>query len=402
MEVTPARSNNSEIYDPNTILQKMVTGKKLDERDQKEWLKLPTSAMQEIALKGIVARSVPPLFRMNHINVPPTIGLIGDRGGGKSSGTSVIGLVDCAFAGQTMFSNMDVNAGFEVDNETARNNGLPHGGIVKYDSQPLDKEALLNLDERYMNSCIMIEEINVQYSNVRRTQANTNVDFNQVCQQLRKFNCTLIYNVINEMFIDPQLRSMTDIFIRTYDTAFDIEAMRKQKPSGDDFRWTIYPMTAYFAGEQGRWSKMHKTESVLFPFKNWHGIFNSDRYQRQGRYTMSTREKNQMLSMEVTDNPEIADYNDEWSWLQQNVISFCERNPERSFLEAGELHLLIGTTPTPTIKKHLQTFGVFWNAEEQCFLLPQSGLGEGPLSIAARPLEKHIKVKNKRHPIKAK
>lgn len=349
-----------------------------------EVLSVAKLATKEDCLRKIIGLSLPPVFTRPQINVPPTIGFVGDRGGGKSVGSSVVGLVDCGLEGQNIYSNMDINASIQVDDDIARSYGLNSGGVVHFQSKELDKDALLKLDERYMNSCIVIEEINVQYSNVRRSMSNTNVDFNEVCQQLRKFKCRLIYNVINEMFIDPQLRAMTDIFIRTYDTCFDIDSLNRHKPNGLDFNWTIYPMTGYLCGEQGRYAKTNKTVGpVYFKFEKWQGLFSTDRYQQQGKYTKTTDEKNKLLKLEAESSDEMKQYASEWSWLEQNVISWRERNPERTTLELGELPQMIGCSPTRSIRDQLQGLGVRYDRNNQCYQLAEMGLGGGVRVAAA-------------------
>lgn len=330
---------------------------------------------REDCLRKIVGMAIPPIFTRPQINVEPVIGTIGDRGGGKSASDSVIAVIDGGLEGKKIFSNMNIAVAVEVDDDIARGYGLSKGGTVKIQSEELDKDALLNLDERYKNSYIVIEEINVQYSNVRRFMSNTNVDFNEVCQQLRKFKCRLIYNVINEMFIDPQLRAMTDIFIRTYDTAFDIDSLQRHKPSGLDFCWTIYPMTGYMCGEQGKYSKTQKSVGpVYFNFETWRGIFNTDRYQKQEQYTKTTAQKNKLLELQAKSSPELTAELNEWAWLEQNVISWMERHPERTTMEAGELPQMAGCAVTPAIKKRLVAYGVVWDNNEQYYMLPQQGI----------------------------
>ena len=178
------------------------------------------------------------------------------------------------FAGKGVVSNMKILCEIEIDEPTARKYGLNSGGIARYESEELEKDALLNLDERYHNKALEIEEINIQYSNVRRIMANTNVDFNQVAQKLRHFQMPLVYNVIDEMFIDPQLRAMTDIFIKTYDTAFDTESLESNKDTGLDFHWRVYPMSGYLRGEQGKYAVTHRPiDPVYLHFAPWRGIF---------------------------------------------------------------------------------------------------------------------------------
>lgn len=279
------------------------------------------SVTKEDVLRLIVRQTLRPIFRRMYLNREVVIGTIGDRGGGKSGSDAVIATVDYMMNGDTVFSNMNISCAIEVDNTTAMEYGLNSGGVVLYQSQPLEKDALLKLDDRYRNSCLLIEEINVQYSNVRRFMTNTNVEFNEVCQQLRKFKTSLIYNVIDEMFIDPQLRSLTDIFIKTYDTAFDTQALEIQKDTGKDFSWRIYPMTGYLAGEQKKYAVTHRTlPPVLFHFEPWRGIYDSSQHQEKGVYSMSAKDRKKMeMNVSVESDPEMIQEIDEWAWLEDKV-----------------------------------------------------------------------------------
>ena len=192
--------------------------------------------------------------------------------------------------------------------------------------------------------------------------------------QLRKYRALLIYNVINEMFIDPQLRSLTDIFIRTYDTAFDVDALERHKPNGLDFSWKIYPMTGYLRGEQGKYSNTHEAIGpVYLNFEPWRGIFDSMKHQEQGKYTKTTSQKNrdaEAAALGVESSPEIVAHAKRWGWLEQKVLSYMKANPKRSTLEDGELPMLLGRSLTPAIKRELKVFGIHWDNEEQCYDLP--------------------------------
>ncbi|MFC2060615.1 hypothetical protein ACFLTZ_05980 [Chloroflexota bacterium] len=255
------------------------------------------------------------------------VGTIGERGGGKSGSDAVLAMVDHMIFGKKCFSNMAIKCDVGVDDETARGYGLNTGGIVRYESLPLDKNALLKLDEAYKHSCILIEEINVQYSNIRRFMSNTNVDFNEVCQQMRKWEASLLYNVIDEMFVDPQLRTLTDIFIKTHDTAFDADNMRNKKARGLDFMWEVYPLSGYLRGQQNRYSVTHKSiGNICFHFGAWRGIYDSMRHQEKGLYTMSTKDKNKALlagnmTAKITTESagDMKDHMDRWSFLYSGI-----------------------------------------------------------------------------------
>jgi len=286
-----------------------------------------STVTKEDVLKEIIRLTIRPVFRRIYLNRELVIGTIGDRGGGKSGSDAVIAITDFMMNSDTVYSNMDISCAIDVDNETAQSYGLNSGGLVEYRSLPLEKDALLKLDDRYRNCCLVIEEINVQYSNARRFMSNTNVDFNEVCQQLRKLQSSMLFNVIDEMFIDSQLRALTDIFLKTYDKAFDVSGLEAKKQTGHDFSWKIYPMTGYLAGEQKRYAVTKKTlPPVIFHFSPWHGVFNTWQHQEKGIYTMSTRDKNKQFQaeMSVKSSDEMIEEFNEWGWLADEATKLKE------------------------------------------------------------------------------
>lgn len=262
------------------------------------------------------------LFYQEYLDREYVLGTIGDRGGGKSGSDAVVSIVDFMLRGKPVWSNMKIGCDIFVDDIAAREVGLSSGGVAHFESLPLEKGELLRLDERYRDGCLVIEEINVQYSNVRRFMSNTNIDFNEVCQQLRKFKASMIYNVIDEMFIDSQLRALTDIFIRTYDTAFDKDAMARRKKPGLDFCWQLYSMTGYLNGEQGRYARTHKADKCYFRFAPWRGVYDDKQHQEKGTYSLNKREREAALKagLSVESSEEMEETINEWQWLIDKVL----------------------------------------------------------------------------------
>lgn len=275
-------------------------------------------------------------------------------------------------SGKKVFSNMDIKCDIRIDDATGRKYGLNYGGVAHYQSEPLDKNALLALDDRYQDCFIIIEEINVQYSNARRFNTNTNVDFNEVCQQLRKLRACLLFNVINEMFVDVQLRELTDFFVMTYDTAFDMDSLNSKKPTGEDFKWKIYPLSGYLAGEQGKYKYTHKPlPPVFFPFKQWRGTYNTMKYQEKGIYSMSTKDKNALtMKLDVESDPENVRVNKEWGWLEEVAIDLKDNGIK--FLKREDLAQWLGRPITREISRWLSTFGIHWDYQLQGYAIPDT------------------------------
>jgi len=319
---------------------------------------------KEDVLKLIVRREINngcPLFYQPYLDREFVLGAIGDRGGGKSGSEAVISIVDFMIRGRPVWSNMKISCDIFVDDGKAIAAGLNSGGVVHYESLPLEKAELLKLDETYRNGCLVIEEINVQYSNVRRFMTNTNIESNEVWQQLRKFKTSLLYNVIDEMFIDPQLRALTDVYIRTYDTAFDVDSMLRKKKPGIDFCWLIHHMTGYLSGEQGRYAITHKAEKAYFHFAPWRGVYDDKRHQIKGVYSLNKRERQKLeAELSVESSEETKDAINEWQWLIDGIRKI--KNAHIEYLEASQLWQVLeimehGKTPQQ-MGSVLPSFGI--------------------------------------------
>jgi hypothetical protein len=340
-----------------------------------------TTFKKDDVLRLIVAQEIKPLFLRPHLDQRYLwaflCGFIGDRGAGKSGSCAVVSLVDRMVSGQKVFSNMKIKTDILVDDDIAAKYGLKSGGAVHYESEDLDKDALLDLDEKYRRSCLVIEEINVEYSNVRRAMSNTNVDFNQVAQQLRHFETSLIYNVINEMFIDPQLRSLTDVFVKTSDTAFDIDALNAKKPRGLDFKWEIIPTSAYLRGEQG---KNKRLPPAYFHFADWQGCYDDMINQTKGIYSVSTKDKNKKFLAKVSteSSGEMTEHFTQWQWLVDMIQSWKKDGVR--FLTRKEIIRMIGRPLTDSVRRELPVWGVTWDNEMQGWVLDDYILPETPAS----------------------
>lgn len=304
----------------------------------KQELADPVKEIRQKILNLIPGQEIKPFFIRPHLKRELIIGLIGLRGDGKSGSGSTISLVDYGLRGVPIWSNMAISCDIEVDDITARNYGLKKGGVAHYESKELDKDALLKLDEQYMDSFIWIDEINVQYSNIRRFMSNTNVDFNTVVQELRKFHTSMGYSVIDEMFIDPQLRTLTDVFIKCEDTALSVEGLTNRKPTGVDFKWTIYPMSGYLAGRENSYYVTKKPlPPVFFHFAPWRGTYNTDLFQRKGVYSMNKREQEKAMkaNIQVADDPVNVEQANKWGWLEERAILLKKSGIE--YLESHQL-----------------------------------------------------------------
>ncbi len=334
------------------------------------------SLKRQQILQLIPQFEIKPIFLREHLNREIVIGTVGDRGGGKSGSDAVTGIVDFLLAGKPVWSNMEIRCDIEIDNDTAMKYGLNYGGIAHFQSQSLEKAALLRLDETYRDGLLLIEEINVQYANARKALTNTNCDFNEVCQQLRKFHTSLIYNVIDEMFIDIQLRALTDVFLKTYDTAFDLDSLEQHKQAGLDFKWSIYPMSGYLAGEQGKYVITKKPLPPIFlHFGSWRGVFDTGHYQEKGTYSMNRRDKEKAAleaNISVESSPEMVKHTTEWAWLAEAARDMKEAG--QHIMEPRDLVRWLGRPITPEIRAYLKAYGIYYDRHEQAYRIEDFNL----------------------------
>jgi hypothetical protein len=327
--------------------------------------------LRQKVLNLIPGQAMASLFQRPHLDRELIIGIIGLRGGGKSASGASIAFIDYMLKSKPVWSNMNINCDIEIDDITGRSYDLHKGGVAKYASYPLEKEALLNLDDRYRNGCLVIDEINVQYSNVRRFMSNTNVDFNIVCQQLRKFKLSLIYSVIDEMFIDSELRSLTSIFIKSEDIALSSDGLESHKQPGSTFKWTIYPMDGWMNGIENSYAVTHKPLAPwYFHFHRLRGIYDTNLYQKSGKYSMSTKEKNKsfginnpgsMVVPDFTESPDSASQFNEWGWLEQKIIQLRDMEVDEIYpYELWDfLALKDRNISVPQIQNQLSRYGIY-------------------------------------------
>lgn len=325
------------------------------------------------------------LFYKPHLKREYVLGTVGERGGGKSGSDAVIGIVDFMLRGKPVWSNMQISCDIEVNNEVAQRFGLNSGGAVHYESLPLEKDKLLKLDDTYRNGCLVIEEINVQFSNARRFMTNTNIESNELYQQLRKFETTLIYNVIDEMFVDSQLRELTDIFITTYDTAFDVDALEREKPPGLDFCWLVHSWSSYLNGYQGRYDKTKKADKCYFKFAPWRGVYNDKQHQEHGVYSLSKRER-EKLNLNVESSQEMQQELKKWAWLEDKVRFIRDKciEDDMDYIKSGELAALIGVPLSQAIRQILAArYGISYDTYAQAYFVNKFKL-ETETASAAR------------------
>lgn len=270
------------------------------------------------------------------------IGMIGERGGGKSGSSAVLGLIDFAMDNIPIHSNMKIACEIVVDDSTAQKYGLSYGGIAIYRSVPIDMPALLRFDEKFRNTAIYLDEINVEVSEARRAMSNTNLFSNRLTQELRHLEAAMLFTCLSEMSIDPRLRDVVDCFIRCEETAYFEENIAVGKPQGIDFQWTPYFMNKCFNGHSYSETKKHEPEAI-FHFKPWRGIYDDKEFQGKGmvkygvdinRY-MDGEGPPMQMDVSVGEAPNVRKFYDKWGWFEPIARDLLDSHDK--FVEAEEV-----------------------------------------------------------------
>lgn len=285
-----------------------------------------------LSLNDIVKFEIPPLLRRQHLNRDVVIGIIGDRGDGKSVGGSVLALLDYMLEGEPCWSNMSISCGFEIDAATAGKYGLDEGRAV-FQSRELDKYKLLTFDPEYSKGAFFIDEINVWLADARRSMSNQNLYASDVSQELRKLESALIYTCITEMFVEQRIRDITDIFIRSQDTALSPEGLAQKRTPGVDFRWTIYPISRKLTGERYIDTRRTLPPVFLHARKFW-GICDTLLRQQRRKFTVPIGESTADIT--IDESPVVAEHRHKWGWLDP-IAQQLLKDP-RKWVPASEIY----------------------------------------------------------------
>lgn len=250
-----------------------------------------------------------------HLNPDWKIGFVGEPGDCKTVSAVKIVLYDFMFHGRPCYSNMKIKYTLTIpdDDPWCRFLGIP-GGDVTFESLPLDKTALFKMDNRYRGAVLFADEINLELGEARRSSSNVNLNLNKVGQELRHLGAALIYTVISEMWVDARIRQLTDIFIRTQDTALDIENLERQAIPGMKARWQCYYMSRKINGTS-YFDNHEKYGPYYIHVRNMWDAYDTLELQasanlKYGDYLKAASAKN-VIQVEPQDD----NTNDEWAWL---------------------------------------------------------------------------------------
>lgn len=282
----------------------------------------------KFTLADIVKYSIRGLLRRYHLNKDWIIGLVGERGSGKSLGGGNIALRDYMFNGDPCWSNMQLGLGVEIDDEDAAILGLK-GGTVIYKADHIERQSFLQLDDRYEGGCLFFDEFNLEYAEARRSMANVNLSTDKAVQQLRKMQCGLIYTVLNEMYVDNRVRENTDIFIRCCDVAFKPPNLQAKMQQGVVFEWMIYAMSPKLTGIGNTYADTGKAIGpVKMPMKDLWGII--DTYERQGsgnlKYGSVEKSPDYLLPVQMKEDPKVVEEKSKYAWIDEKIKLFYEKH----------------------------------------------------------------------------
>jgi len=277
-------------------------------------------------LEDIVKHTVRALFRRYHLNRDWIIGLVGERGSGKSIGGANIAVRDFAMNGEPLWSNMQIGLGVDVQQDTAQRFRM-EPGLVVYKSEYIDKQNFLALDGRYEGGCFFFDEFNLEYGESRRSSANVNLMTDRAIQQLRKLQSGLIYTVLSEMYVDTRIRENTDLFIRCSDVAFKPENLRQKMRQGVQFEWLLYPMSTKLFGIGTTYADTNKAIGPIQITMGhlWDSI---NTYERQAAGRMSYTDRKELLPMTITEDPKDVAVKDKWGWLHERLNKFYDKHIE--------------------------------------------------------------------------
>lgn len=338
------------------------------------------------------------LFKRHYLKVPLVIGTVGEKGSGKSGTISVIALLDDLLEGRPVRSNLDIKAHYDISDAIAQKYGLPHGGRVEFHSEPVDKKGLLRFAPEYHDCALVLDEINVEYAESRRSPSNVNLWFNDLDQQLRKLQMPLYYSVIHEMWIDPRLRDMTDIFIKCDDPAISPQGIINQVPEGLQTKWTIYDMAGKLTGVS--YMASHKPLPPRFlQLRQWWGIWDTAKRQAKeaGQYTFKMQEADQMAGeVSVKPSPEVEQEQDEWGWLDESLTEIMQemREDGRKEISRPELFARLGVSPSERLRVGTELkyrLKVRSSGGNMFYQIPQADLTV-PESMRSREVGERVRV----------
>ncbi len=270
-------------------------------------------------LRELIKFTVRAWLRREHLNRDCCTILVGDRGDGKSTTGASLVVRDNMMAGDPCASNMHIKSTILVPDSMANPFGLD-GGEVVFESEELDKTALLSLSDKYKGYAIFVDETNIYMADARRAMSNSNLASSDLGQELRKLDASLTGTCIDEMFVDPRIRDAADNFIKCEDTALSPEGLKARKRPGQEIKWMVYPMSRKLCGY--RYADLRRPLGPFYiPNKGMWGIIDTWQKQDRSHYKFKTPVAGALeATTEITRNPRTLEVEGEWGWLYDEII----------------------------------------------------------------------------------
>jgi len=165
---------------------------------------------------------------------------IGPRGSGKSVGATAYAVIDYLLAGKPVWSNMPIELKVKYrDCEKI------------FRSEPLDKAALMDINEfesQFADGLILIDEMNIEIADSRRSMSNTMLWFDMMLQEVRKRKMNICYMLQAEEWAGSRSRWQTDIYVVCRDRAF-LDGHPTKDKIGRRSRWRLHDMSGIITGD---------------------------------------------------------------------------------------------------------------------------------------------------------
>lgn len=261
-----------------------------------------------------------------------------------------MGILDYLVPGYQVISNMALKWGLQIGDD-----------LLTYNSQDLDKAALLKFDiER--QSTVIIDEVNIEFSEARRAITNRNLIFNKIMQQLRKRELNVIYTVQHEMWIDTRLRWQTDMYIKCQDICLKPGGLFLPFDLGEILEWRIYDMRGWL--NQGAYQETGEPiTGWRFPGKPWFDTYDTLEIQGEDELTYGQ-------------SPHIKEQIDKWGWLDALVAGWNADGI--TDLTPDQLVRGLQTPLNKEIRDQLRIRGVVWNNSSQTYRIDDFNLERTP------------------------
>ncbi len=213
----------------------------------------------------------PPIFSLytfKHLRKRSKIlGFVGIRGSGKSVGAARTIVLDGLLKGRPVWSNMLIEVQLLTDD-----------GRVALRTRDLDELAMGNLDTKYRNGIVYLDEVNINYAESRRSMSKANLSFSRILQQIRHRQLDVIWSAQSEMHCDERLRWQTDIFVQ----CSDVSIKNPKVGIGEYSRWILYDLSGIIKGEPPIGSQDAVFKRLTMWNRPWWHVYDTEQMQGVG------------------------------------------------------------------------------------------------------------------------